>query len=170
MTYGEVAEKAGYPGAARQVVWALRNSGPAVPWHRVVGAGLRIRLPGEAGLEQQMRLESEGWTDQPRAAYFPNIRTVSASHDRERIARRGMDARHRVLPSASATRSSSAFPNSERSVRLSIVRLNSTPRRMRRAIPRSHTVCPGGQNRGIESIQAVAIDGAHSQASAPTAP
>jgi methylated-DNA-protein-cysteine methyltransferase related protein len=62
MTYGEVAEKAGYPGAARQVVWALRNSGPAVPWHRVVGAGLRIRLPGEAGMEQQIRLASEGWT------------------------------------------------------------------------------------------------------------
>jgi methylated-DNA-protein-cysteine methyltransferase-like protein len=61
MTYGEVAEKAGYPGAARQVVWALRNSGPAIPWHRVVGAGLRIRLPGEAGMEQQLRLESEGW-------------------------------------------------------------------------------------------------------------
>jgi methylated-DNA-protein-cysteine methyltransferase-like protein len=62
MTYGEVAEAAGYPGAARQVVWALRNSGPRVPWHRVVGAGLRIRLPGEAGLEQKLRLEQEGWT------------------------------------------------------------------------------------------------------------
>jgi methylated-DNA-protein-cysteine methyltransferase related protein len=61
MTYGEVAAAAGYPGAARQVVWALRNSGPALPWHRVVGAGRRIKLPGEAGLEQQMRLESEGW-------------------------------------------------------------------------------------------------------------
>jgi methylated-DNA-protein-cysteine methyltransferase-like protein len=61
MTYGEVAKAAGYPGAARQVVWALRNSGPRVPWHRVVGAGLRIRLPGEAGLEQRIRLESEGW-------------------------------------------------------------------------------------------------------------
>ena len=61
MTYGEVAEAAGYPGAARQVVWALKNCGSAVPWHRVVGAGLRIRLPGEAGLEQRMRLESEGW-------------------------------------------------------------------------------------------------------------
>lgn len=61
MTYGEVAEAAGYPGAARQVVWALQNSAPDVPWHRVVGSGLRIRLPGEAGLEQRLRLESEGW-------------------------------------------------------------------------------------------------------------
>jgi methylated-DNA-protein-cysteine methyltransferase-like protein len=30
-----------------------------LPWHRVVGAGGRIRLPGEAGLEQRIRLESE---------------------------------------------------------------------------------------------------------------
>jgi methylated-DNA-protein-cysteine methyltransferase-like protein len=61
MTYGEVAEAAGYPGCARQVVWALRNSGPDMPWHRVVGAGNRIRLTGEPGLEQRLRLESEGW-------------------------------------------------------------------------------------------------------------
>jgi methylated-DNA-protein-cysteine methyltransferase-like protein len=64
MTYGEVAEAAGHPGAARQVVWALRNSGPDIPWHRVVGAGNRIRLTGEPGLEQRLRLEMEGWTVQ----------------------------------------------------------------------------------------------------------
>ena len=61
MTYGEVAEAAGHPGCARQVVWALRNSGPELPWHRVVGAGNRIRLTGQPGLEQRFRLESEGW-------------------------------------------------------------------------------------------------------------
>lgn len=60
MTYGEVAAAAGHPGAARQVVWALRNSGPDMPWHRVVGAGNRIRLPAQAGLEQRLRLEMEG--------------------------------------------------------------------------------------------------------------
>jgi methylated-DNA-protein-cysteine methyltransferase related protein len=64
MTYGEVAEAAGHPGAARQVVWALRNSGPDTPWHRVVGSGNRIRLTGEPGLEQRLRLEMEGWTVQ----------------------------------------------------------------------------------------------------------
>jgi methylated-DNA-protein-cysteine methyltransferase-like protein len=64
MTYGDVAEAAGHPGAARQVVWALRNSGPGIPWHRVVGAGNRIRLTGEPGLEQRLRLEMEGWTVQ----------------------------------------------------------------------------------------------------------
>jgi len=60
-TYGDVARAAGFPGAARQVVWALR-SGHGLPWHRVVGAGGRISLPGENGFEQRLRLESEGVT------------------------------------------------------------------------------------------------------------
>ena len=59
-TYGEVAAAAGYPGAARQVAWALRNSDGMLPWHRVIGAGGRISLPGAAGMEQRLRLESEG--------------------------------------------------------------------------------------------------------------
>lgn len=58
-TYGEVARDAGFPGAARQVAWALHHS-KGLPWHRVVGAGGRILLPGEAGLEQRMRLRAEG--------------------------------------------------------------------------------------------------------------
>ena len=58
-TYGEVARAAGHPGAARQVVWALRAA-KGLPWHRVVGARGRILLPGEAGLEQRLRLQSEG--------------------------------------------------------------------------------------------------------------
>ena len=58
-TYGEVAAASGFPGCARQVVWALR-AGKAVPWNRVLGAGGRIRLPGEAGLEQKLRLRMEG--------------------------------------------------------------------------------------------------------------
>jgi methylated-DNA-protein-cysteine methyltransferase related protein len=58
-TYGAVAKAAGYPGAARQVVWALRQS-HGLPWHRVLAAGGRIALPGEAGFEQRLRLEAEG--------------------------------------------------------------------------------------------------------------
>jgi methylated-DNA-protein-cysteine methyltransferase-like protein len=61
-SYGEVAASSGYPGAARQVVWALRSGGKAVPWHRVIGARGRIRLTGEAGFEQRLRLRSEGVT------------------------------------------------------------------------------------------------------------
>jgi methylated-DNA-protein-cysteine methyltransferase-like protein len=59
-TYGEVARAAGFPGRARQVVWALRGASRGLPWHRVVGAGGKISLPGENGLEQRFRLESEG--------------------------------------------------------------------------------------------------------------
>jgi methylated-DNA-protein-cysteine methyltransferase-like protein len=58
-TYGDIAAASGHPGAARQVVWALR-AGEGVPWHRVVGAGGRIRLTGESGFEQRLRLRSEG--------------------------------------------------------------------------------------------------------------
>lgn len=59
LTYGGVAAAAGFKGAARQVVWALRSAGE-LPWHRVVGANGRILLPGEAGLEQRLRLQNEG--------------------------------------------------------------------------------------------------------------
>jgi methylated-DNA-protein-cysteine methyltransferase related protein len=58
-TYGEVAKAAGFPGRARQVVWALHRS-RGLPWHRVVGAGGKVLLPGESGLEQRLRLETEG--------------------------------------------------------------------------------------------------------------
>ena len=58
-TYGAVASISGYPGSSRQVVWALRT-GKGVPWHRVVGAGGKILLPAENGMEQRFRLESEG--------------------------------------------------------------------------------------------------------------
>lgn len=60
-SYGTVARLAGYPGASRQVVWALHSgSANGLPWHRVVGAGGRILLPGESGLEQRFRLQAEG--------------------------------------------------------------------------------------------------------------
>jgi len=58
-TYGDVARASGFPGRARQVVWALRNA-RGLPWHRVLGAGGKIMLPGESGLEQRLRLETEG--------------------------------------------------------------------------------------------------------------
>ena len=60
-TYGQVAELAGFPGAARLTVRALQH-GEGLPWHRVVAAGGRIALPGEEGLEQRLRLEMEGVT------------------------------------------------------------------------------------------------------------
>ncbi len=58
-TYGDVAAASGFPGAARQVVWALRGA-KGLPWHRVLGAKGKILLPGESGLEQRLRLRTEG--------------------------------------------------------------------------------------------------------------
>ena len=63
-SYGAVARAAGFPGAARQVAWALRGAPRSLrlPWHRVLGAGGRLLLAGEAGLDQRLRLQSEGVT------------------------------------------------------------------------------------------------------------
>ena len=63
-TYGDVAERAGLPGAARRVGTALRRlpAGSAVPWHRVVNASGRSSLPpGAQGEDRQLaRLAEEG--------------------------------------------------------------------------------------------------------------
>lgn len=80
-SYGEVARAAGFPGRARQVVWALQNA-RAIPWHRVVGAGGKIMLPGENGLEQRLLLETEGvafragrvWMEKHRHDFAPERR------------------------------------------------------------------------------------------------
>jgi methylated-DNA-protein-cysteine methyltransferase related protein len=58
-TYGAVARGAGHPGAARQVVAALRGS-IGLPWQRVLGAGGAIKLRGDFAIEQRLRLEAEG--------------------------------------------------------------------------------------------------------------
>ncbi len=58
-TYGAIARAAGYPGAARQVVGALRRSFD-LPWQRVLGAGGEIKLRGDSAIEQRLRLEAEG--------------------------------------------------------------------------------------------------------------
>jgi len=60
-SYGAIARAAGFSGAARQVVAALRGSFD-VPWHRIVGAGGEIKLRGDSAAEQRLRLEAEGVT------------------------------------------------------------------------------------------------------------
>lgn len=62
VTYGQLAQMAGRPGAARWAGAALRAL-PAqskLPWHRVIAASGRISLPAEAGALQRRRLEAEG--------------------------------------------------------------------------------------------------------------
>ena len=60
-TYGQVAAQAGNRRAARQVAWALRAyAGSGLPWHRVIGAGGAIRLPGDGLQRQRSLLLAEG--------------------------------------------------------------------------------------------------------------
>ena len=60
-TYSQVAAQAGNRRAARQVAWALRAyAGSGLPWHRVIGAGGAIRLPGEGLARQRALLLAEG--------------------------------------------------------------------------------------------------------------
>jgi methylated-DNA-protein-cysteine methyltransferase-like protein len=59
VTYGEVAEEAGFPGAARAVGNLLRGSGAdGVPWWRVVTSTGRL-VPGHE-TEHARRLRAEG--------------------------------------------------------------------------------------------------------------
>ena len=63
-TYGDVARKAGLPGAARRVGRALRGLPPdtRIPWHRVINARGEISKRSEPGYEfiQQDMLQAEG--------------------------------------------------------------------------------------------------------------
>ncbi|WP_439100711.1 MGMT family protein [Congregibacter sp.] len=63
-TYGDVAERAGLPGAARRVGAALRKlpEGSKVPWYRVVNASGKSSLPqGSQGADRQRaHLAEEG--------------------------------------------------------------------------------------------------------------
>ena len=63
-TYGDVARRAGLPGAARRVGAALRKlpGDTRVPWHRVVNAAGKSSLaPGAGGEDRQRaRLADEG--------------------------------------------------------------------------------------------------------------
>ena len=72
-TYGDVAYAAGFPGAARQVAWALHACDQHLPWQRVVGAAGKILCSGELGFEQRMRLQAEG-------VRFTGLRVDMATH------------------------------------------------------------------------------------------
>ncbi|HSL26229.1 MAG TPA: MGMT family protein [Acidimicrobiia bacterium] len=60
VTYGEVAELAGYPGRARAVGRVLASTEEDVPWWRVVGHGGRLISPNPA--EQARLLRREGYS------------------------------------------------------------------------------------------------------------
>ena len=84
-TYGAVAESAGYPRCARHVSKVL-NQLPGLPWHRVLGCGGHISLPGEDGFEQRFLLEAEGVRFKGRRVdmatsehHFPGTRRKASS-------------------------------------------------------------------------------------------
>ncbi|MBE5251034.1 MGMT family protein [Mixta mediterraneensis] len=61
-TYGEIAQLAGSPRAARQVGGVLKRlpAGSSLPWHRVVNRHGSISLQGEDLFRQRDALEAEG--------------------------------------------------------------------------------------------------------------
>jgi alkylated DNA nucleotide flippase Atl1 len=58
LSYGDLGRIVGT--GPRQVAAAMRGCPVGVPWHRVVGAGGKIRTPGEYAWIQQERLMAEG--------------------------------------------------------------------------------------------------------------
>lgn len=64
VTYGELARALRLPGGARAAGYALAACprGRGIPWHRVVGAGGRIRVPEPHAALQRRLLETEGVT------------------------------------------------------------------------------------------------------------
>ncbi len=61
-SYGAIAKRAGLPGRARLVGYALKIAPDDLPWHRVVAAGGRIVFPKSSRqfAEQRKRLRAEG--------------------------------------------------------------------------------------------------------------
>jgi len=117
-TYGDVAYAAGFAGAARQVVWALHST-QGLPWHRVVGSGGKILLPGESGFEQRMRLQAEGVQfrgqriamDLHHHSFFGTSAANTASKKKSSSPRKRSTAAkspRRAAPEKSASKTSSA--------------------------------------------------------------
>lgn len=85
VTYGQVAELAGHPGAARAVGAAMRaSSGRGLPWQRVVGKHARnlarvAILDPVGGAVQRELLEREGIAF-TRAGYIPLDRFAWLAH------------------------------------------------------------------------------------------
>lgn len=63
-SYGQVAEEAGLPRAARFVGSTLRRftNNTGVPWHRVLGSDGTIRVKGGIARDQAKLLRAEGVT------------------------------------------------------------------------------------------------------------
>ena len=77
VTYGEVAEEAGFPGAARAVGRLLSSGEGDLPWWRVVNASGRL-VPGHE-VEHARRLRAEGVeVDEEHGRVRPAARRAAA--------------------------------------------------------------------------------------------
>jgi methylated-DNA-protein-cysteine methyltransferase related protein len=101
-TYGQIAELAGFPRAARQVGYALaalRDDWKNVPWHRVINARGTISLRGgKSGFEglQEAMLRKEG-------VRFDSARKVSLAKfrwDGSEVREVSAKSKNRSLPRA----------------------------------------------------------------------
>jgi|HubBroStandDraft_6_1064221.scaffolds.fasta_scaffold70215_4 methylated-DNA-protein-cysteine methyltransferase-like protein len=74
-TYGALARALKLRGGARAAGYAMAACprGRGIPWHRMVGAGGKIRLPEPAGALQRRLLEAEG-VEGPRS--FDGLRAL----------------------------------------------------------------------------------------------
>ncbi|HEY0705089.1 MAG TPA: MGMT family protein [Candidatus Acidoferrales bacterium] len=61
-TYGAIAKAIREPGGARVVGYAMSATPPGrgIPWHRVLSAGGKIRMPEPHAAKQRRLLASEG--------------------------------------------------------------------------------------------------------------
>jgi methylated-DNA-protein-cysteine methyltransferase related protein len=61
-TYGELARALRLPGGARAVGYAMAAcpNGRGIPWHRVIGAGGKVRMPEPHASLQRKLLGTEG--------------------------------------------------------------------------------------------------------------
>lgn len=61
-TYGELARALRLPGGARAVGYAMAAcpNGRGIPWHRVIGAGGKVRMPEPYASLQRKLLGTEG--------------------------------------------------------------------------------------------------------------
>ncbi len=92
-TYDEIAEEAGYPGAARAVGRLLAVDGGSLPWWRVVTSTGRL-VPGHERRQAEL-LRAEGVALRDGRARRPDRRTGprrSADEPRGRPARGGRRA------------------------------------------------------------------------------
>jgi O-6-methylguanine DNA methyltransferase len=91
-TYGEVAARAGRPGAARAVGNIMRTCGrPDIPCHRVIAAGGRLGGYGGSEVLKRQLLMSEGVVfhgTRVKAGHSARSRPGNGSKGRSRLRKR----------------------------------------------------------------------------------